>query len=77
MSVTCVLNMAWTNITNQILVETNPEFPVRAEGDQTQCLTVSAGREAGAYVANAVDIKLKDRNTGTGKQHYRLLALLE
>lgn len=30
--------MAQTNITIQILAETDSEFPVRAEGDQTQCI---------------------------------------
>lgn len=75
-SVICVLNMAQTNITIQILAETNLEFPVRAGGEQTHCIIVSACRGAGACVANAVDTKLKDRNTSKGRQSYRFLALL-
>lgn len=68
MSVTCVLNMAQTTITIQILVETNSEFPVRAEGDWTQCIIWSACRETAAGVANTVDVQLKGRNASTGRQ---------
>lgn len=42
----------------------------------SECIRVNAYREAGADVANAVDMQLKDRNTNTGRLSYRLLALL-
>jgi len=34
----CIQHMAQTNMTVHIVADTDPQFPVRAEGDQTQCL---------------------------------------
>lgn len=52
-----VQHMAQRNTTIQILAETNPQLPVRAEGNWNLHYMVSICREAGAEVAYVVDMQ--------------------